>query len=213
MTEIVGLIPAGGSAYRFKGLAKELLPISADECGLSRCIKAMQEGGASRICIATRQDKVNEHWRVIENVGGVHLTARPFAGLWEFIASIGENKKADRYYFAMPDTVFPLDVFQHDTGHDVTAGVFFTKKTGRFGILCGTHIVDKSPDLIGDAWGVWIWSADAMALLAKSCRETKDHTAALNITLARFGVSKFYMQYYFDFACFDDYMEYLCSLT
>jgi hypothetical protein len=209
----IGIIPAGGSAYRFRGLAKELLPVSPDDCALSRCIKAMQEGGAEHVYIASRHDKLNDHWRIIEQVRGVHLTARPFASLWDFIAYMGENVKADRYYFAMADTVFPMDAFIRDTGHDVTAGLFFTQKPGRFGILTGNYIVDKHPDLIGDAWGVWIWSRDAMEYLAAACRGEKDHTKALNLLLARFGVQTFYMPYYYDFAAFEDYREFLCRMT
>jgi hypothetical protein len=213
MTKTVGIIPAGGSAYRFRGLAKELLPVSPDNCALSRCIKSMQIGGADKVYIASRQDKITEHWRVIEQVQGVSLTARPFAALWEFVAYIGENVIADRYYFAMADTVFPLDTFTRDTGHDVTAGLFYTAKRGRFGILAGNVIVDKHPDLIGDAWGVWIWSRDAMEYLAAACRDTRDHTAALNLLLAHFGRDCFYMPYYYDFAAFEDYREFLCQAT
>jgi hypothetical protein len=213
MTKTVGLIPAGGSALRFKGVWKELLPISQTDCALSRCIKAMQSGGAESIYVATKPEKIAEHWKVIENIGGVHLTARPFASLWEFIARTGETVKADKYFFAMPDTVFPVDAFQRDARHDVTCGAFYTKKAGRFGILTGNHVVDKSPSLIGDAWGVWIWSGEAMEYLTAKCRETKDHTAALNCMLERFGVDTFYMPYYYDFAAFEDYTEFLCSLT
>jgi hypothetical protein len=213
MTKTLGVIPAGGSAFRFRGLAKELLPVSPDDCALSRCIKAMQIGGAEEIYIATRHDKLNDHWKVIEQVRGVHLTARPFASLWDFLAYIGENVKADRYFFAMPDTVFPMDTFTRDTGHDVTAGLFYTDKPGRFGILAGNLIVDKHPELIGDAWGVWIWTRDAMEYLAAACREERDHTKALNKLLERFGRDAFWMPYYYDFATFEDYVEFLCQLT
>lgn len=213
MTNIIGIIPAGGKAERFKGLHKELLPVSVGDCALTRCVRAMQDGGANEIYIASRHDKTTEHWNAVQNFQGVHLTARDFVGLWECIAVLGETCKADLYYFAMADTVFPPDAFMRDARHDVTCGAFYTKKAGRFGIIAGNCIVDKSPSLVGDAWGVWIWSADAMAYLAAACRETRNHTAALNKLLERFGVEKFFMPYYYDFATFADYVEFLCQHT
>ena len=158
----IGIIPAGGSAYRFRGLAKELLPVSPDECALTRCVRAMQNGGADEVHVASRHDRITEHWRVIEQMGGGHITARPFGNWWEFVRYIGRNIDADRYYFAMPDTVFPLDTFARTFTADVSAGVFHTDKPGRFGILAGDVIVDKHPDLTGYAWGVWSWSRLAM---------------------------------------------------
>jgi hypothetical protein len=213
MTRTVGIIPAGGSSTRFNGLAKELLPVSQHDCALTRCIKSMQIGGAEEIYIATRHDKIAELWRVVESFRGVHLTARDFRGLWEFIAFIGESVPADRYYFAMPDTVYPIDAFLYDTAADVTCGVFETDKPGRFGILQGNTIIDKDPKLTGHAWGTWEWSRGAMGFLSAACKEMKDHTSALNKTTSQFGINTFPLDYYYDFAAFDDYLEFLCSLT
>ena len=213
MTNIVGIIPAGGNADRFHGLAKELLPVSADDCALTRVIRAMRNGDAGEIYIASRHDRVTEHYRVTQHIKNVNIMAFGFRGLWDVIAVIGEKAQADFYYFAMADTVFPLDTFARDTSHDVTCGAFYTDKPSRFGILGTNRIVDKSPDLIGDAWGVWIWTADAMEFLVRACRETQDHTAALNKLLGRFGLDIFWMAYYYDFASFDDYAEFLCSHT
>jgi hypothetical protein len=217
MTRTIGIIPAGGTAARFNGLSKELLPVSPHDCALTRCIKSMQIGGAEDIYIATRPDKTVEHWRTVESFRGVHLTARSFQGLWEFIAHVGESTQASRYFFAMPDTVYPIDAFSREfTMSEVwhaTAGVFLTDKPGRFGILAGNSIIDKDPKLTGYAWGVWIWSREAMTALSAACRETKDHTKALNKVISQFGINTFLLDHYYDFAAFDDYLEFLCSLT
>ena len=53
MTRVLGIIPAGGNASRFNGLYKELLPISNEACGLTRCINSMLLGKAEKIVIAT----------------------------------------------------------------------------------------------------------------------------------------------------------------
>ena len=207
----IGIIPAGGSAYRFRGMAKELLPVSPDECALTRCVRAMQNGGADEVHVASRHDKITEHWRVIEQMGGGHITARPFGNWWEFVRYIGRNIDADRYYFAMPDTVFPLDTFARTFTADVSAGVFHTDKPGRFGILAGDVIVDKHPDLTGYAWGVWAWSRLAMRHIVQT--EAADSVTGLNSLLAHFGAATFKLAYYYDFAAFEDYREFLCCPT
>jgi hypothetical protein len=133
----IGILPAGGNATRFRGIAKELLPVSPAECALSRAVRAMQNGGASEIYIASRHDRLPEHWRAIENTGGCHLTAKPFRRWWEFVRYIGRTVEADRYYFAMPDTVFPLDAFAREVTAEVTAGASFSISIRRLQVTPG----------------------------------------------------------------------------
>jgi hypothetical protein len=207
----IGILPAGGNATRFRGIAKELLPVSPAECALSRAVRAMQNGGASEIYIASRHDRLPEHWRAIENTGGCHLTAKPFRRWWEFVRYIGRTVEADRYYFAMPDTVFPLDAFAREVTAEVTAGAFYTDKPGRFGILSGNVILDKHPTLAGHAWGVWIWTRAAMESIVRYA--AANHDTGLNRLLAEFGLQTFGLDYYYDFATFEDYTEFLCQAT
>lgn len=215
MTHTIGIIPAGGKAERFKGLAKELLPVSNEDCALSRCVKSMQMGLADEIYIASRQDRVAEHYRVTEKIGNIVLSAVGYRGLWEFVATVGEKAKADWYYFAMPDTVYPVNVFMREKTKDVACGMFRTSQPHRFGVVSEGKIIDK-PEGMTDmaiAWGLWIWSAAAMEVLTQACRETQDHTAALNVLIGKFGteIDAFLMPYYYDFATFEDYTEFLCS--
>ncbi len=215
MTKTIGVIPAGGNAERFNGIAKEMLPISADDCALTRCIKSMKLGGADEIWIATRQEKISEIFRVVGHSEDVLIRAQVggYRGLWEVVAAIGESEKADWYYFAMPDTVYPVDVFMRDKKADASCGVFWTDKPHRFGVVSEGRITDKPADVTGTvvAWGVWIWSAAAMDVLAKACRETQDFTAALNVLIQRYPVDAFLMPYYYDFAAFEDYREFICQ--
>ena len=215
MTKVIGIIPAGGNAERFNGIAKEMLPISADDCALTRCIKSMKLGGADEIFIASTQGKVAEHWTLADYAKDVviRVQAKGFRGLWEVIAAIGESEKADWYYFAMPDTVYPVDVFKREKKHDASCGVFWTDKPHRFGVVRDGKITDKPAEVTGAvvAWGVWIWSGAAMGVLAKACRETQNHTAALNVLIQRYPVDAFLMPYYYDFAAFEDYRDFLCQ--
>lgn len=217
MTKTIGIIPAGGKAERFKGLSKELLPVSPNDCALSRCVKSMKMGEADAIVIASNQERLLEHELVaVQNKNVVvRVQANGFQGLWEVLAVIGESTEADWYYFAMPDTVYPADVFMRQKNNDVSCGVFQTNKPERFGVVSEGKILDKPQGLTGThlAWGVWTWSGAAMGVLAKAARETQDHTAALNVMISQFPVEAFLLPYYYDFASFEDYTEFLCSLT
>jgi dTDP-glucose pyrophosphorylase len=217
MTKTIGIIPAGGKADRFKGIAKELLPVSPNDCALSRVIKSMRMGEADEIYIGSRRERVAEHWQIADQHKGVSVIthADGFGGMWDVIATVAAKGKADWYYFAMADTVYPADVFMREKKNDVSCGVFQTNKPERFGVVADGRITDKPQGLTGThlAWGVWIFSGAAMDALAKACRETKDHTAALNALIAAFPVDAFVMPYYYDLASFEDYAEFLCQLT
>lgn len=208
MTDVLGIIPAGGLAERFQGVDKELLPISRTDCGLTRCIQTMQLGGANDILLFTNRKKLMNHWNRIKDLQGVRMYAQELRGLWEVIAEAGKTI-AKWYYFAMPDTVFPLNTFMHDKA-DVLAGTFITNSPERFGVFHGNVIVDKRPDDgIFTAWGVWIWSEKSMRTLIKTCLETHDLTQALN-TIIGSELKTFPLAYYHDFASFEDYKDFIC---
>ena len=215
MTKRLGIIPAGGQAERFNGVYKELLPISQEECGLTRCIAAMLNGEADKIVIATNPRKFKRLQEAVKGIPNVQFYVKDFHGVWEVLADIGDIP-AERYFFGMPDTIFPLDVFKDAPNNDVVIGEFHTKKTNRFGVLWDGHILDKRDlPLNGGypAWGTWNWSSDAMKFLVRSARRYRNHTPAMESTMQRFGSVSVFMPFYFDFACFEDYKEFLCNPT
>ena len=204
MTKRVGIIPAGGNAVRFGGALKELLPLNRADCGLSRCADAMRP---AELLLFSNKKKAQIHREIVPDAT---IITEPQADLWEVVYTAAATTFADWYLFAMPDTVFPLDVFQQDIISSTMVGVFDTKKTGRFGIFVDNlRIIDK-PDFGGMAWGVWAWSYEAMKTLSQACRQYKNLTKALNVMLERHGVEMRELEYYYDFAAMEDYTEFLC---
>lgn len=211
MIDTLGIIPAGGKAVRFGGIYKELLPISENECGLSRCIRSMRRGGAGKIVVATnwiRYEHINLDVTVLEG---------EYLGMWEVIEhmeSLGNYYNVNRYLFAMPDTVYPLDIFERmPKDEPVCIGTFETAEPQRFGVIHDGRIVDKQKLEPGmyKAWGVWSWSGDVMPVLVDALRAKKDHTAAFNLILDAFGYHETEMKYYYDFASFEHYRDFLCN--
>lgn len=213
MTRVLGIIPAGGNASRFNGLYKELLPISNEACGLTRCINSMLLGKAEKIVIATSVTRAWFQKIAVDDNICVEYRLESFNGLWEVIAKIGQEK-ADRYLFAMPDTVYPMHIFQNMPDKPVVMGEFSTRQPQRFGVLLDGHIYDKHKLPISQsytAWGLWSWGREAMEFLVDAMSLYKDHSQALDSMLQRFGFVSVYMDYYYDFATFEDYREFLCS--
>ncbi len=211
MGKIIGIIPARGKAVRFGGQLKELLPISNNECGLSRCIENMMRGGADEIILQSTSEKESFHRVVTQNYALVQIACAPNGrGLWHEIREI-THYPASQYLFAMPDTIMPYTVFENIKDLDVSIGIFHTDNSERFGMLRDRKIVDKQPGEPGYAYGAFVWSALAAEYLVEACNKYKDHTKALNALLSRFDVNMFVIDYYCDFASFSDYKRYICD--
>lgn len=203
----IGIVPAGGQASRFSGLAKELLPISDKECALTHCVKSIP---ANEIYVFTTPEKFALHHDALEDLDNVHLVDRHCDGLWEVVKLAVIWRSVDWYYFAMPDTVFPSDAFPKPTSQ-LMCGTFLTDQPQRFGMLHYNKIVDKSPTDKGQglAWGAWIWSRQVALDLAEACEQLEDFTEAMNVILKRYKMEQFPLRYYYDFASFWDYRNYL----
>jgi hypothetical protein len=209
MDRVIGIIPARGLASRFGGLPKELLPLSDNDCGLTRCVWYMQAADAKEVVVLTTHAKVGMYRMALKELPCVCLDCGEAGrGLWRDLLDVAKYP-ADWYLFGMPDTVFPSDAFTVERDHPVMTGTFLTDHPERFGMLHGNRIVDKQPGEPGYAWGVWIWSAEAMEYLIGALAGYQDHTQAINALLDKFGVKTFPLEYYYDFATFADYREYL----
>jgi hypothetical protein len=187
MTRTIGIIPAGGAAIRFRGLQKELLPVSETETALDRCVYSMFVGGADEIFIITNNSR---------NI--VHKTATVIYKDHPKLSDVfvtAANLTADWYYFAMPDTVYPVDIFTVKKTAPFMVGTFWTDRPERFGMLrVGMlrdgkivsqqgQIVDKQKGAPGKAWGALILDSASMIYLARQAVKTYNHTAALNALL------------------------------
>jgi len=209
---ILGIVPAAGQGMRWGGYTKEFLP-QGDYTLIDRTITAMKAGGANRIAVVSTPDKLAIH--------GKHLSSRHLGvfllvqhQLPELFGAIFEALpySLDYNYFAMPDTVYPINAFMNrDWSHaDIHLGLFETDKPERFGVMQRSKIIDKCGDLKGGkfyAWGVLVWSKKVSNYWYRN--SFTDYTDALNRTLENFVWDTFPLKYYYDMATWSDYKEFI----
>ena len=196
----LGIVPAGGSAYRFGGVSKELLPMPSGKTLLQNAIDALSF--CDDIVILTTPEKAPLHSRVHP-----HLVCRNTPTLWDALNYVC-TLDADQHYFIMPDTVVSGNAFGDG---DLCFGVFTTTEPKRFGIFVGNEIIDKSELFTGEqmAWGTITWSKK----VTEFWRAGKwiDHTAALNAAIKEFGHTVVELESYYDFATIEDYLNWIRS--
>jgi len=203
MSSTLGIIPAGGSAERFGGVLKELLP-----CGettlLERCIGSMNPV-CDNILIITTPEKVNAHTRFTKTSGAMFAMARG-----SLLASLEDAIRLpfDRFVFAMPDTFFPSLALVREYKADFTIGLFTTYTPSRYGVLHEGCIWDKYFDS-GEhkAWGTLAWSRKAADHWLDKRDTLRNHTDAFNLMLDEFGCETYELAYYYDCASYDDYRK------
>jgi len=202
---VVGVIPAGGSGKRWGGFQKMLLPIAKGEFLIDRTIKAMVNGGAEKIVVVPNAENISllsNHLKRYANVALVMDTKMTgiYSGMEASFPFAG-----DRNLFAMPDTVFPTDVFGRFLETDFMLGTHTTNMPERFGVIFNGKVVDKQKLGSGefDAWGVLEWSRTCVEYWQD--QQPKDYTHAINLAIGKFGLHTFPMEYYYDLASFEDY--------
>ena len=211
----LGIVPAAGRAERFGGTIKELLPYG-DESLLRRTIRVLKTGGADQIVILTNPEKVHMHVQDTHSIGKLCYVIQQGDALLDGIMSI--TLEADRYLFAMPDTLLPEKCFGYISGRDsFYLGLFNTIEGHRFGVWQGTYldnqIDDKRPEHKGEdcqAWGVVAWPKAAMYLWRKN--NYTDHTEAFNHAIKTFGAETGEIDYYHDIADFEEYKNALSAV-
>ncbi len=216
---MLGIIPAGGMASRWYGHYKELLPVADNEWIIDRAFFGLLGAGVKEICVVTSLTKIQ--------VLTTHLQAPKYAdtcvyykiqtaqkqGLWGAI-KLAYDPKQDYFFMAMPDTYLPKEVFfEVDTTKPLNMGVFDTRNPERFGVVLDNKILDKQLLPPGDyqAWGVLAWSKTTFEMWLESGLETMDQL--LTLSLQTTPVNTFPLPYYYDFARFEDYYQWLKSKT
>lgn len=205
---ILGVVPAGGKAERFNGYFKEMLPIQNGTVLLDRAIESLRIGGADVILVLTTPGKIALH---AQHLGpGVDYRIRDSENLWETLGAIF-SYGADRILYAQPDTFYPVDIFSRPwmKGGSLSFGCFKTRSPERFGVLLADSIVDKEPLPAGEytAWGVISWSRSISDFFKEGGFSTQ--AEALNKAFQRYGATTVPMEYYYDMANWDHYLEFL----
>lgn len=198
----LGIVPAGGGAMRFGGIYKELLPISNGKTALENCVDSLSF--CDKVLVLTTPEKICAHastlWRNAQVIFSISDNT--------LLSSIALSFpfRAERTYFVMPDTYFQPVSFKGT--HDFELLIFKTENSRRFGVLVNDTIIDKKymPGTF-NAWGALSWS-DKVVDLWKD-KTYFDFTDAINDAIKTFGYVTSDMEYYYDFATMDDYIQWL----
>lgn len=207
----LGLIPAAGKATRWGGYYKELLPISNGRGLIDHTIEAMKAGYADVILIVTNEEKLpvlQGHLNGRHSVPIYYTIQRGENDIWSAIVEAFPFR-AEWTMFAMPDTLYPVDVFVPDFQQRFTIGTFETKKSERFGVLYNGRIVNKSKQFHGrqTAWGTLAWHINVQQYWQST--PPGDYTDAFNLAMGSFNYDLRPMDFYHDMANFDEYREWM----
>ena len=183
---------------------KELLPIRDGETLLTRCVDAMSFCDAT--LVLTTPVKVQAHIEALAPFQNI-VFAMSMPTLWTSI-KLALAIEADKYYFAMPDTMFPAETLREDLEEQLVFGVFNTYHPERFGVFVNGVICDKE-NVPGKAWGTLMWGWHVRNFW--NARNYQNHTDALNDALRNFGYNIEQMDYYHDFASMQDWKEWLTA--
>ena len=140
MIDRLGVIPAAGTANRFGGVIKELLPLHDQVTLLKHTLNAMKVGRADVCLLITNRDKLQTHAKHLEQWQIYYAVQFGGQDIWSAIVE-SLPLKAKQYLFAMPDTYYPLDVFSYHFDADFTINWFTTDKPERYGILTEQGII------------------------------------------------------------------------
>ncbi len=223
----LGVVPAAGVASRFGGTRKELLPISNGEAVIDRAMQALGRA-TDAILVVTSQDKLPI---LAQYLDGQQYGAPVFYAIQgggnDIMGAIltALDFPAERYLFAMPDTIIEDDAFSTYPSTDFSMGLFETDTPERFGVLHERRIVNKYPGSHFyptpgpyQAWGVLSWSqkcavywqelAERYSLGTGIGGDELSYTTAINWAIERFGLSHWQMGSYRDMADISEYQAY-----
>lgn len=225
----LGVVPAAGTATRFGGTRKELLPISKNEAVIDRSMTALGRA-TDAILVVTSQEKLP--------ILAQYLDSRQYGAPVFYAIQGGGNDimgailtaldfPAERYLFAMPDTLIEDDAFAIYPSTDFSMGLFETDTPERFGVLTGRRIFNKqaaahlSSPSPWPAWGILSWTQQCAyywqelvlryrldANIVDGINDELDYTTAINGAIERFGLSHWQMGTYRDMADIYEYQAY-----
>lgn len=202
----LGIIPAGGSAFRFGGVLKELLPVANHVTAMSRLAEELCF--CSRTVVLTTRDKMPSHAHALRDFPNV-VYEMSGKTMWESIVGTFDYG-ANRNYLGMPDTVF-------SNGFDIgflaplVLGTFVTEMPERFGVISDNGIIDKRnlPGLQHIAWGTIMWRREVTEFWKDG--KYSELADALSSAMGHFGYNRVEMDSYHDFASMRDYSDWIRS--
>jgi len=201
----VGIIPAAGSATRFGGIIKELLPLADGRSLLEHAIERLSF--CDRVVVVTSPGKMHQHRTNIRQ--RVNIIPQHGHEMWGAMQTGMNAYDADQYYLTMPDTWMYDSAFHGVPEIDFGYGYFITETPERFGVLVGDRFVDKpkDADVPAVAWGVLTWSKAVRDLWNE--KRITNYTDAINQAIRDYSHRHWHIGPYFDCADMNRYMELL----
>lgn len=204
----LGIVPAAGVGKRWGYYPKFLLPCGEREWLLDRAIRAMpcehvavvySDSTETEIVRHLARRKLNDRVILLKNL---HMD-------WDIYGSMhaANQVEADYYYFGMPDTYWPLDVFTRMGLPGISLGLHQTDNPERFGMLRNGTIVNKQLGQPGAAWGLLGWDREVRDLWNVTYLE--GYTEAINLAMQECTWHSIPMDYYYDMASFNDYVNFI----
>ncbi len=214
---MLAILPAGGSAQRFGGIFKELLPIGEEEYLLSAAVRRSASLGATRSMVISNADKASSHSRFLDRHCGdldITLTVRRErdSDLWQALRAV-LSLCEQRNLLVLPDTVFQVRE-RIPTGCDLAFGVFLTAEPHRFSVLWNGGIRTKLPAPVSlhpaqthwCAWGCVYWSRQVADFWLRG--DYTHYDRAFEAALREFGYRVFAIDSYSDLGDYAYYREY-----
>jgi hypothetical protein len=195
----LGILPAGGKATRFGGLDKTLSCIIGTQTLLSINYEGLRFF-CDHVIVVTSATKVFK--QIAQAEGATFMIDTE--GMWSAMLRAMEWE-ADEYYFLMADT-FVCPPRPPYLSSDFMLGTFESDAPRRFGRFVDGKIINKH-DSTGLCWGTGAWSKE----VRDYWREVSppDYTEAFNLAITKFGLETFPLDYYYDIASEEDYVQLL----
>ena len=219
----VGIIPAAGRAERWGGTMKELMPLAKGRAIIDHTIGVMANACDDIVIVTSPEKLPSIAAHVNQTYCNLPISYRiqTYDGdIWGAIQTALDTD-GDRYFFAMPDTVYTDRAFDHYPYHPFAMGLFETTMPERFGVLTNVtsdiggvrrEIVNKRPASQWPeappyhAWGVLTWTRECVETWRELRPET--YTEAINQAIHFFGANSWSIDGYYDFASHAAYLEY-----
>lgn len=230
------IIPAAGKAQRFNGIIKELAPLPHNRTPLGNALELALQSHASDITILTSPAKYWLHSEFVglfvkeHNIarGTMHLLMqRDYThDLWSGIQqallfNYGLSSRFGKNTYRsggliLPDTITDFNpMYAEKEYNGLTLGLFDTTEPYRFSLFENGKIITKPTDKNAGtykAWGVVLWNSFAAKILAELQTPTT-YDQAFQHVIDAMGYDTFPLDYYYDLASIDKYIEYTADVN
>lgn len=213
---MIGLIPCGGTAERWGGFYKELLPIAEHSWMLNECIMRLHSYGCDKFVIPVRDDKLAILSQHLQRHLQLPIAFIPGCGngMWPDLKRGMLFCGDETIIMSMPDTLLEIanidDVIPYSRSA-IKFGTFQTEDPGRYSVLTGSGFI-KHPELpkkTYQAWGMVSWRPEITEWFLSNQFEQFDD--AFNTISNKIGLYTYPITQYVDFANFEEYETYLCN--